>query len=110
MKNILAIPPAARSQHAEIFDKLLSGEGAFCLERIVSCGHQSPPGHWYDQGQDEWVLVLEGAARVGYEDGREISLQKGDSLFIPRHVRHRVAYTSAPCVWLAVHGSLRAEY
>jgi cupin 2 domain-containing protein len=26
------------------------------IERIVSRGHASPPGFWYDQPQAEWVI------------------------------------------------------
>ena len=33
------------------------------IERIVSHGHASPPGFWYDQNQDEWVIVLKGEAK-----------------------------------------------
>jgi len=34
------------------------------MERIVSNGHASPEGFWYDQDQHEWVMVLKGAARL----------------------------------------------
>lgn len=88
----------------EQFDTILSGSGAFRVERIVSGGQITPEGTWYDQEQDEWVVVIEGAARLRYDDGKEIALGKGDSLFLPRHKRHRVTFTSVPCLWLAVHG------
>ena len=39
------------------------------IERIVSHGHASPEGFWYDQDQHEWVVVLAGAARLKFEDG-----------------------------------------
>lgn len=39
------------------------------IERIISHGHASPEGFWYDQGQSEWVVVLKGAARLQFEDG-----------------------------------------
>ena len=32
------------------------------IEQIVSHGHASPADFWYDQPQDEWVIVLKGAA------------------------------------------------
>ncbi len=38
------------------------------IERIVSHGHFSPPGFWYDQDQHEWVVVLKGVARLRFED------------------------------------------
>jgi cupin 2 domain-containing protein len=75
------------------------------IERIVSRGHSSPETGWYDQEQNEWVVVLRGAASVVFEDGRSIDLKEGDFLDIPAHSRHRVDWTDpkAATVWLAVH-------
>lgn len=80
------------------------------IERIVSTGHASPPGLWYDQEEHEWVLVLRGRGVIEYEDGKEISLGPGDHQYIPARVRHRVRETSReePTVWLAVFWSDRA--
>ena len=74
------------------------------IERIVSTGHASPAGFWYDQDQDEWVVVLAGAARLQFED-QTIEMQPGDFVNIPAHQKHRVEWTSPdePTVWLAVH-------
>ena len=73
------------------------------IERIVSTGHRSPEGHWYDQLEHEWVMVLTGAARIEFED-RVIEMQSGESINIPAHTRHRVDWTTPdePTVWLAV--------
>lgn len=76
------------------------------IERIVSTGHMTPPGEWYDQDADEWVVVIRGRARVrleGEPDARD--LYPGDHLLLRAHVRHRVEWTddSGPTVWLAVH-------
>lgn len=104
MKNLLQNVAAPRTDAApEIFEALLTGENGLLVERIVSHGHTTLEGEWYDQEKDEWVLVLEGHARLLYADGSEITLHKGDNLLIPKHVRHRVNATSSPCVWLAVH-------
>jgi cupin 2 domain-containing protein len=76
------------------------------VERIVSRGHASPQGYWYDQPQGEWVVVLAGTAGVQFEgETAARTLRRGDYLYIPGHVRHRVAWTDAnePTVWLAVH-------
>lgn len=76
------------------------------IERIVSQGHASPPGFWYDQPEDEWVLVLQGAGTIAFaEEGSEVTLCAGDYLHIPAHCRHRVAWTDPhlPTIWLAVH-------
>jgi cupin 2 domain-containing protein len=75
------------------------------VERIVSRGHVTPPGTWYDQDRHEWVLLLRGAARLAFADGREVALAPGDWLEIAAHQRHRVAWTDPQqdTVWLAVH-------
>jgi hypothetical protein len=38
------------------------------IERIVCHGHASPEGLWNDQDQHERVVVLNGAARLRFED------------------------------------------
>ncbi len=75
------------------------------IERIVSHGHASPDGFWYDQDHAEWVVVLRGAARVRLEGKEPIALRVGDFLNIPAHARHRVEWTTSeePTIWLAVH-------
>lgn len=92
---------------AEVADALVSGKDVL-IERIVSCGHSSPPDFWYDQPRDEWVVLLQGEAEVAFADGRLIKLVAGDWLLISAHERHRVTATSSepPCIWLAVHASL----
>jgi cupin 2 domain-containing protein len=76
------------------------------IERIVSTGHTTPGGEWYDQQTDEWVLLVAGAARLhidGEPDDR--SLGPGDFVLLPAHCRHRVTWTdeAGPTVWLAIH-------
>ena len=53
--------------HAELVQTLLEAANVR-IERIVSQGHASPAGFWYDQDQHEWVVVLKGAARLRFED------------------------------------------
>jgi len=74
------------------------------LERIVSAGHATPPGEWYDQDRDEWVVVLRGRARVRIAgEAEDRALGVGDHLLLRAHVRHRVEWTDTPTVWLALH-------
>jgi cupin 2 domain-containing protein len=76
------------------------------IERVLSHGHASPPGFWYDQDRAEWVLLLAGAAILAFEDDSEpIRLEAGDHVLIPAHARHRVEWSDPdrPTVWLAVH-------
>jgi cupin 2 domain-containing protein len=77
------------------------------VERIVSDGHASPEGFWYDQNQDEWVLLVSGTATLSIEQDsgvEQIEMKAGDYLLIPAHQRHRVEATSATekTIWLAV--------
>ena len=100
-RNLFADIPAELPE--ELFEVLLSG--GVRIERIVSLGHASPPGFWYDQPQAEWVVLLRGAARVLFEgDEKAIELRPGDWLDIPARRRHRVEWTDpeTPTVWLAV--------
>jgi cupin 2 domain-containing protein len=90
---------------AERFDTLLETP-TFRLERILSQGHSTPDGFWYDQPHDEWVLLLQGGARVAIAtpEGERLLLP-GDSLLLPAHCRHRVSWTehNPITVWLALH-------
>jgi cupin 2 domain-containing protein len=90
---------------AEEFVPLLRAPG-LSIKRIVSCGHASPEGFWYDQSEDEWIVLLQGAARLHFEEGnRVLGLKPGDFVHIPAHRRHRVEWTieGEPTIWLAVH-------
>ena len=75
------------------------------IERIVSTGQSSPPGYWYDQAHDEWVLLVAGAATLEIDGSEARRLTPGDYIFLPAHCRHRVTETAAgePTVWLAVN-------
>ena len=105
MENLFDIPNEVIENEAdEFFEALICGKNGVNVERIVSMGQVTEENRWYDQDQDEWVAVIKGSAKVQHEDGREICLEVGDHLLIPKHVRHRVSYTSSPCIWLAVFG------
>jgi len=83
----------------------LAATGSVRIERIVSTGHASPEGFWYDQPRREFVLVLKGRARLDFDDGESLELEPGGWSDIAAHRRHRVVWTSPaePTVWLAVH-------
>ena len=100
--NLLGDLP--RDSFTETFQTILA-TSAVRVERIVSRGHASPAGFWYDQAEHEWVVVLAGAARLRFEDGETIAMKPGDHVNIPAHRRHRVEWTHPhePTVWLAVH-------
>ena len=62
----------ARLDEEEITE-LLSRPG-IRIERIVSTGQASPPDFWYDQPNDEWVIVLTGSAGLAVEGEAETRL------------------------------------
>ncbi|HEY4313424.1 MAG TPA: cupin domain-containing protein [Pirellulales bacterium] len=74
------------------------------VERIVSQGHASPEGFWYDQDTEEWVLLVQGAARLRF-DNEVVEMRPGDHVQIPAHKRHRVEWTdpNQQTTWVAVH-------
>ena len=102
MQNLFADIPADSPD--ECFETLVKTR-AVHIERIVSRGHASPDDAWYDQDRREWVLLAQGAARLVFDDGREVDMKPGDWLEIPAHQKHRVAWTdpARETVWLAVH-------
>ena len=103
LKNIFERLPEKPLSN-ELVETLLVG-GHFRLERIVSTGQVTPEGQWYDQAQDEWVMLLKGAASILFEDDRKINLQSGDYLLIKAHQKHRVSWTDPNDfnVWLTLH-------
>jgi cupin 2 domain-containing protein len=97
-QNIPAIIPEERFENLLVRERLR-------IERIISHGHATPVGEWYDQTWDEWVLLLQGKAILGYADGSTVEMQTGDYLFIPAHTHHRVEWTQpdSNTIWLAIH-------
>jgi cupin 2 domain-containing protein len=89
----------------ELIDTMLTGRD-FRLLRIVSNGQSTPEGQWLDQDDDEWVVLVKGAAMVRVEgEDKARALTPGEWLYLPAHCRHRVEWTAPdqPTVWLALH-------
>jgi cupin 2 domain-containing protein len=76
----------------EYFEDILKQKG-FKLERIISFGNITENNFWYDQDEDEFVLLLKGAAKIQLENQSVITLGEGDYIIIPAHVKHKVIYT-----------------
>ncbi len=101
--NIFENLPADATE--EFFDRI-AGHGPCRIERIVSRGHASPPGFWYDQDWYEWVIVVKGKACLSFEaTGETVILSPGSHAAIPAHCRHRVEWTAdgEETIWIAVH-------
>ena len=102
--NLLAHLPAALPQE---FVELLLAAPDLRIERIISRGHASPAGFWYDQDSNEWVLLVSGAARLRFEGEEPVEMAPGSYVNIPAHRRHRVEWTHPEqlTIWLAIHYS-----
>lgn len=101
MRNLVADLP---SDLPDEVIEVLAENNHVRLERIVSMGHSSREGFWYDQEEHEWVAVLKGEAKLLLEgDDEPIHMKPGDYINIPAHRKHRVEWTTPdePTVWLA---------
>ncbi|PAJ75334.1 cupin [Pseudoalteromonas sp. NBT06-2] len=102
MNNIFKEIPDDLS--SEVFENLASGMNVK-IERILSKGHSSPVTGWYDQTQNEWVIVLKGEAILTFNNKPDVQLKQGDYLNIKAHQKHKVSWTTPEeeTVWLAIH-------
>jgi cupin 2 domain-containing protein len=102
--NLLGPPRAPLPE--ELVEAIAGGE-TIAIERIVSTGHATPVGEWLEQERDEWVVLLDGEAELGFVDGSRLRLGAGDHVVIPAGELHRVEWTRTdpPCYWLAVHAN-----
>jgi cupin 2 domain-containing protein len=100
VKNIFADhgEPGDREYFSTLFEN-----SAGKVDRIVSYSYRSPPDFWYDQAEDEWVMIVRGSAALEFFGSEIVEMTEGDYLIIPRHTRHRVARTSENTLWLAIH-------
>ena len=101
IKNIFATIKTRSPE--EIFETIIK-TNQFKIERIISNGQSTDKGKWYDQGVDEWVILLKGSAGLLFEGKKEIIMKPGDYVNIPAHQKHRVEWTDAneETIWLAV--------
>lgn len=96
--NIFDIPPLPLKE--EQINILAQNENVR-IERIISRGQVTD---WYDQNETEFVVLLDGNAKLEFENNNILILNKGDSITIKPHEKHRVSFTSVepPCIWLCI--------
>jgi uncharacterized cupin superfamily protein len=70
------------------------------VEQILSGALSAPVS--FEQAHDEWVLVVEGRARLLVE-GTELELGAGEWLLLPAGCPHTLLETEPGTSWLAVH-------
>ena len=67
----------------EMFETIIK-TNQFEIERIISGGQSTDKGKWYDQDEDEWVILLRGSAGLLFEsNNEEIIIKSGDYINIP---------------------------
>ena len=88
----------------ELFEDIIKKDG-LKIERIVSYGHTTDKFEWYEQKNDEWVILLQGEAILSFEDEPDISLHVGEYINISAMKKHKVSWTrpNEKTIWLAVH-------
>ena len=100
--NLFSAIPAALPQ--ELIEELVNHPHVR-IERIVSKGHASPEGFWYDQPEHEWVILLQGSAILRLDEQEEpITLKPGMYINLPAHAKHRADWTEpdTETIWLAI--------
>ena len=88
----------------EIFQTIINTSSCK-IERIISKSHSSPKDFWYNQDQNEWVIILKGQAQIEFEkDKKVVKMKTGDYINLPAHCKHRVKWThpEKETIWLAV--------
>ena len=96
--NLMESPPG----ETETFRTLLDLPG-IRLEQIVSNGHASEVGFWYNQKEPEWVMLVRGTAVLRFDPDGDVTLKTGDFLTSPANSRHRVESVSVDAIWLSLH-------
>jgi len=87
----------------EVFEDIVSAKH-IKIERIISKGHITPKEQWYNQEQNEWVILIQGEAILSFEDSEDVNLKNGDYINIPAKTKHRVSWTkpNEETIWLAI--------
>ena len=93
-----------KQMSGEIFENIISKDN-IKIQRIVSKGDTTPKDEWYNQEDDEWVIIMQGEAVLSFENQKNIKLKAGEYINIPAYTKHRVSWTieTQETIWLAIH-------
>lgn len=102
IKNFFENLPSVKN--GEELIETISESSSIKVERIISNNSIAPKNGWFEQENEEWVMLIQGSAKIQFQE-KEIELFTGDTLFIPAKTKHKVTYTSSIpiCIWLAIH-------
>lgn len=101
--NLFSLEKYSYNEFLEYFETIFQNEKVK-IEKIVSQGHRNPDNFWYDQDEYEWVILLQGSAKIKFSNNEIITLNPGDYILIEPHEKHRVEWTDPTCktFWLAI--------
>jgi cupin 2 domain-containing protein len=101
VKNIFKNLPIDLNK--EVVESIITSK-SIRIERIISKGQISAKEFWYEQEENEWVILLSGSAKLLFENGELVELNPGDYLNIPANKKHRVEWTipDEETIWLTV--------
>lgn len=102
MPNIFKEIP--KNLQEELFEDIISNDD-LKIERIVSYGHTSPESGWYESELNEWVILMQGEARLSFDNKDDVHLKTGDYINIQALQKHKVAWTleKIETIWLAIY-------
>jgi len=104
MKKTNIFTNIPKKLNEELFEDILNKPN-IKIQRIISDGNTEEEFQWYDQNNDEWVIILQGAAIIEFKDEDDIKLETGDYINIPAHKKHKISWLNKDIktIWLAVH-------
>lgn len=76
--------------------------GYIKIIRIVSSGETTD---FMESPMNEHIFLIQGKARINFENDKEIEMSAGDYILIEKNTRHRVSYTSSEphCLWHCIY-------
>jgi len=88
----------------EIFEDIVKTD-KLQIQRIISKGDSTLDSKWYNQTDNEWVIILQGEAILSFKESKDIKLKTGDYINIQAHIVHKVLWTTpdTETIWLAIH-------
>ncbi len=104
-ESLLANLPTDLSQ--EFFKEIIN-TGYIRIEQIVSNGHTSPKLVWYDQDENEWVVVIKGAGELT----NEVTLPEADVMRFVRMDKKFIgkdATLAGPLRWICVYLEIEGD-
>ena len=97
LENIFATPMPEEGK--EIIKEVMSSPHT--RVEIIASGENDSLGEWYDQDENELVMVVTGSSKLRFGDGSVLEMRRGDYINIPAHLKHRVERTKET-LWLAI--------